>query len=130
MIISDLQWKIFQLVDDTDLSRNKTLLALALTCKPFTGPALDLLWQGLCGLAPLIRCLPQSLWKPVEGKLEIQRAMTFDDWCIFCKYNHRVHSLNTSVDGVIPVGTGIWRTLSCPPFSLPVAPKLDVSHLE
>ncbi|KAG0708917.1 hypothetical protein DFH29DRAFT_348295 [Suillus ampliporus] len=126
MIIFDLQWKIFQLVHDTsmDPSRNKTLLTLALTCKSFTGLALDLLWQDLCGLAPLIKCLPQSLWKDVKGKLEFQRIMTFDDWCIFRKYNHRVHSLNTSVDGVIPINTGIWRTLSCPPFSLPLLPNL------
>ncbi|KAG1791798.1 uncharacterized protein BJ212DRAFT_1293645 [Suillus subaureus] len=41
----------------------KTLLALALTCKSFTEPALDLLWRHLDRLEPLIRCLPQSLWK-------------------------------------------------------------------
>jgi hypothetical protein len=62
MSISELRWKIFQLVD-LGFSRNKTLLALALTCKSFTGPALDLLWRELDGLDPLIRCLPPTLWK-------------------------------------------------------------------
>jgi len=62
MSISELRWKIFQLVD-LGPSRNKTLLALALTCKSFTGPALDLLWRELIGLGALIRCLPPTLWK-------------------------------------------------------------------
>jgi len=62
MSISELRWKIFQLVH-LGFSRNKTLLALALTCKSFTGPALDLLWRELDGFDPLIRCLPPTLWK-------------------------------------------------------------------
>ncbi|KAG2155543.1 hypothetical protein DEU56DRAFT_313499 [Suillus clintonianus] len=125
MIIPDLQWKIFQLIHHDDAfmehSRNKTLLALALTCKSFTGLALDLLWQDLSGLSPLIRCLPSSLWKHVKKKLEFQRIMTIDDWSIFCKYNHRVRSLQTATN---TFGTDIWRTLSCPPFSLPLLPNL------
>ncbi|KAG1876396.1 hypothetical protein F4604DRAFT_696609 [Suillus subluteus] len=125
--IFELRWKIFQLVHGTftEVSKNKTLLTLALTCKLFTGPALDLLWQDLRGLAPLIRCLPQSLWK-VTGKLEFQRTMTFDDWSIFCKYNHRVRSLNLIAYGIVQpqLDIEIWRTLSCPPFSLPLLPNL------
>ena len=62
MSISELRWKIFQLIDLGPL-RNKTLLALALTCESFTGPALDLLWRELDGFDPLIRCLPPTLWK-------------------------------------------------------------------
>jgi len=62
MSISELRWKIFQLID-LGPSGNKTLLALALTCESFTGPALDLLWRELDGLDPLIRCLPPTLWK-------------------------------------------------------------------
>ncbi|KAG2134819.1 hypothetical protein DEU56DRAFT_808797 [Suillus clintonianus] len=128
MMIFDLQWKVFQLVHDTFntvCSRNQTLLALALTCKSFTKLALDLLWQDLRGLAPLVRCLPQSLWKHVEGKLEFQRPMTFDDWLIFSKYAHRVRSLNnTTIYGMDPLDIEIWRTLSCPPFFLPLLPNL------
>ena len=67
MSISELRWKIFQLVD-LEFSRRKTLLALALTCKSFTGPALDLVWRELIGLGPLIRCLPPTLWKLEKEK--------------------------------------------------------------
>ncbi|KAG1748928.1 uncharacterized protein EDB91DRAFT_1334366 [Suillus paluster] len=64
------------------LSMRRSLLALALTCKLFAGPELDLSWRYLGDLEPLIRCLPQSLWKQNKDidKLEFQRAMTFDDW--------------------------------------------------
>jgi hypothetical protein len=68
MSISELRQEIFQLVD-RKRSRKKTLLALAVTCKLFTGPALDLLWRELDSFAPLIRCLPPSLWK--LDKLEL-----------------------------------------------------------
>ncbi|KAG2069536.1 hypothetical protein BDR04DRAFT_682074 [Suillus decipiens] len=72
----------------------KTLMALALTCKSFSGPALDLLWRDLPEFEPLIKCLPQSLWKQDGKNLEFQRTMTPDDWSIFfCKYNYRVRSL-------------------------------------
>ncbi|OAX38269.1 hypothetical protein K503DRAFT_866266 [Rhizopogon vinicolor AM-OR11-026] len=120
--ISELRWKIFQLVD-WEPSRKKTLLALALTCESFTGPALDLLWQNLDGLGPLVRCLPQSLWKLDKQELEFQRAMTFDDWSIFCKYSHRIRSLHMRWSSY-RVGTEIWGALGCPPFSLPLLPNL------
>ncbi|KAG1846078.1 hypothetical protein DFJ58DRAFT_799753, partial [Suillus subalutaceus] len=82
-----LRWNIFDLIAPPNipvgtagetwvlLDTKKTLLALALTCKSFTEPALDLLWRHLGGLEPLIK------------------NMTLDDWSIFCKYNYRVRSL-------------------------------------
>jgi hypothetical protein len=63
MSISELRWKIFELIWAPESTRKKTFLALALTCKSFTEPALDFLWRELDGLDPLIRCLPPSLWK-------------------------------------------------------------------
>ncbi|KAG2144468.1 hypothetical protein DEU56DRAFT_789717 [Suillus clintonianus] len=124
-IIPELQWTIFQLVHDANDNSlvKKTLLALALTCKSFTGPALKLLWQDLSKFAPLIRCLPQSLWKQVGRKLEFQRVMTVDDWSIFCKYNHHVRSLIINDDDP-RIGDETWRALSYPPFSLPLLPNL------
>ncbi|KAG2038350.1 hypothetical protein BDR03DRAFT_918573 [Suillus americanus] len=139
-MIAELRWNIFDLVAPPNipvstageisefLNMKKTLLALALTCKSFTEPALDLLWRHLDGLEPLIRCLPQSLWKQNRKKLEFQRTMTLDDWSIFCKYNYRVRSLlnqchqRYSKDTIC--GTKVWRALSRPPFSLPLLPNL------
>ncbi|OAX31744.1 hypothetical protein K503DRAFT_777319 [Rhizopogon vinicolor AM-OR11-026] len=52
--------------------------------------------------------------------------MMLDDWSIFCKYNYRVHSLHH--DMRLPsrtwIGTEIWGTFGCPPFSLPLLPNL------
>ncbi|KAJ8592381.1 hypothetical protein M405DRAFT_931524 [Rhizopogon salebrosus TDB-379] len=122
MSIPELRREIFQLVDRKEL-RKKTLLALAVTCKSFTGPALDLLWRELDSFAPLIRCLPPSLWKLDKLELQFQRAMTSDDWSIFCKYNHRVHSLHMKASPC-GVSTEILIALGYPPFSLPLLPNL------
>jgi hypothetical protein len=80
----------------------------------------------------LIRCLP-PLWliftsMPIHFRQELKRAMTLDDWSIFCKYNHRLRSL-------YEIGTllGQHRNLGCPWLSslLPsIAPQPDVSYLE
>ncbi|KAG2356083.1 hypothetical protein BDR07DRAFT_476356 [Suillus spraguei] len=106
----------------------KTLMALALTCKSFSRPALDLLWRDLLGFESVIKCLPQSLWKQDGQTLKFQRTMTPDDWSIFCKYNYRVRSLvnhcHWSYKKQITCGTEIWRALSCPPFSVPLLPNL------
>ena len=39
-----------------------TTLALALTCRAFLEPSMDILWEVLMSLAPLVRCLPSDLW--------------------------------------------------------------------
>ncbi|KAG2069537.1 hypothetical protein BDR04DRAFT_1101411 [Suillus decipiens] len=146
IMIAELRWKIFEQIAPPDMpvgrllelstwrmefeltSMRKDLLSLALTCKSFAGPALDLLWRHLGGVEPLIWCLPQSLWKKDGKKLEFQRTMTLDDWSIFCKYNHRVRSLlnkcykDYSTDTIC--STEIWRALNHPPFSLPLLSNL------
>jgi len=68
MGVLDLQLTIFHLVSISP-ERKKTLLALALTCTSFTGMALDLLWKNLDDVTPLVRCLPQSLWKIQKQEL-------------------------------------------------------------
>ncbi|OAX35213.1 hypothetical protein K503DRAFT_773729 [Rhizopogon vinicolor AM-OR11-026] len=129
MSVSELRWNIFQMVDTSSYAaRNMTLLALALTCKSFTGPALDLLWRELHGLSQLIRCLPSSLWKSKRPKtsLEFRRAMTLNDWSIFCKYSHRVQAFHiiSSDNDDNPVSPEIWRSLNSAPFPLPLLPNL------
>jgi hypothetical protein len=75
MSISELRWKIVELIWASGFPRKKTLLALALTCKSFMGPALDLLWRELDELNPLIRCLPPSLWKIDKQELVSRLAL-------------------------------------------------------
>jgi hypothetical protein len=61
---------------------------------------------------------------PIYYRQKFQRAMTFDDWTIFRKYNYRVSSLNTVLLPFIRVGAEIWGALGCPPFPRPLLPNL------
>ena len=36
--------------------------SLALVCKTFSGPALDLLWRRQVGIRQLLKCCPADLW--------------------------------------------------------------------
>ena len=42
---------------------NVHLATLARTCKAFKEPSLDMIWEELDDLTPLIRCLPETLWE-------------------------------------------------------------------
>ncbi|OJA12076.1 hypothetical protein AZE42_02177 [Rhizopogon vesiculosus] len=50
--------------------------------------------------------------------------MTLDDWSIFCKYNHRIQAFHIEYPGDHIVSSGIWHTLNCAPFPLPLLPNL------
>ncbi|KAF8173840.1 hypothetical protein K438DRAFT_1850115 [Mycena galopus ATCC 62051] len=41
----------------------KTLLSLAITCKIFSEPALNLIWREQTSLVPLVKCMPETVWK-------------------------------------------------------------------
>jgi hypothetical protein len=41
----------------------RDLAALAVTCKTFRDPALEILWSELNEFSPLARCLPNDIWK-------------------------------------------------------------------
>lgn len=58
--IHEILLKIFQCIyDDEDLEQPKQkLLSVALTCRNFCGPALDILWQDVAHLEDLLRVLP------------------------------------------------------------------------
>jgi hypothetical protein len=56
--IPELICIIFELV-----SSNRDIVALALTCKTFRDPALRTLWAKLPSFDPLVRCLPNDIWK-------------------------------------------------------------------
>jgi hypothetical protein len=59
--------ELVQLVCDEFLEdgvqARRTLIALALTCRLFHEPALDLLWRRVASLGPLVKCMPSDLWK-------------------------------------------------------------------
>ena len=64
---------------------NPTLAALAVTCKAFMEPTLNVLWKSQRGLGPLVRTLPTDLWEEEAAgwywskpAYEIVSAIIFD----------------------------------------------------
>lgn len=51
------------------------LLALARTCRAFKEPALDVLWEELDDLTPLVRCLPEASHQ--LSRSEVKRFQAF-----------------------------------------------------
>ncbi|KAH9922099.1 uncharacterized protein B0H18DRAFT_527284 [Fomitopsis serialis] len=76
-----------------------TLQALALTCRAFHEPALDVLWSLQEGLSHLVECLPTDLWTILDdrhGTLTLNeptRPTTHQDWERLEFYARRVRSL-------------------------------------
>lgn len=67
------------------------LLNVALTCKAFCEPALDLLWYYLPDLHPLLKCLPENaLGKDVSGTLTLKRGLEPEDIDRLLQYARRV----------------------------------------
>ncbi|KAF8062193.1 hypothetical protein FPV67DRAFT_1654822, partial [Lyophyllum atratum] len=101
--IPEILSTIFQNVIDrqnwkTPFSGSQTLLNLALTCKLFKEPALDVLWHTIQALQPLIRCLPADaicltpgrLIGEEEVKLRLNRNISSSDGYTIQKYGSKV----------------------------------------
>ncbi|KAF9460419.1 hypothetical protein BDZ94DRAFT_1266201 [Collybia nuda] len=84
--ISELLTRIFLFTtgsrDVWPVRGSSTLLALALTCKTFSGPALDILWSFMPGLKPLIPCLPSDAIVRITEKDHINSALYGDPYNI------------------------------------------------
>jgi hypothetical protein len=55
-----------------------TLLALALTCRAFTNPALSVLWRNLPSLTPLVKLIPETMLS--ERRLTEGEKGMFTNW--------------------------------------------------
>ncbi|KAJ7616521.1 hypothetical protein FB45DRAFT_1063953 [Roridomyces roridus] len=93
----------------------KSLPALAGTCRAFCDPALDLLWEEQEMLGNLLRCMPDDLWKhrkdeedededededeeDEDGMPCLLRPIVPADWDRVLFYNHRVKSFSFDMD--------------------------------
>ncbi|KAK7053781.1 hypothetical protein R3P38DRAFT_2601554 [Favolaschia claudopus] len=76
----------------------KNALSLATTSRAFSDPALDIIWRELRSLVPLVKCMPESLWKDqVQGTnsskksvICLRRPMSDSDLQRFLFYSVRV----------------------------------------
>jgi len=61
--VLDILDTIFNFVLESHEYGTSTLAALAVTCRHFEHPALDVLWRTIPSLIPLVKCLPPDLWE-------------------------------------------------------------------
>ncbi|KAJ7618448.1 hypothetical protein FB45DRAFT_931670 [Roridomyces roridus] len=67
---------------------------LARTSKIFLEPALDLIWEKLPNLSPLIKCMPGTLWEERDKVIYLRRAIVAEDLPRLLYYSVRVKELS------------------------------------
>ncbi|KAH7911109.1 hypothetical protein BJ138DRAFT_1086240 [Hygrophoropsis aurantiaca] len=83
----------------------KDFVSLALTCRTFCSPALDILWSTQTSLYPLVATFPSDLWEIRHEKSELFTAaklpyiffirnVVSDDWEIPLSYARRIKHLS------------------------------------
>ncbi|KAI0349588.1 hypothetical protein OH77DRAFT_1525540 [Trametes cingulata] len=128
----------------------KTLLALSVTCRALSKPALDLMWQKLPSLIPLLRTLPCDLWTEVPANLDglttwhyraprkhmdFVRPLEVSDFKRFRTYAPRIkHISRTALDDIpvnISMTPGAYAALeefSLISLSLPNLRTLEIDY--
>ncbi|OAX38826.1 hypothetical protein K503DRAFT_132633 [Rhizopogon vinicolor AM-OR11-026] len=77
-----------------DSLKQKTIAALARTCRTFKEPALDVLWKNINGIKPLLSFLPEGVvTETVDRQLTLRRPLFTAEWKLFTQYARRIHSL-------------------------------------
>ncbi|KAF8123023.1 hypothetical protein EV363DRAFT_1455953 [Boletus edulis] len=73
------------------------LAVLARTCRAFKDPALDVLWEVLHSLYPLVRCLPEACHRLPPGNMcySFHRSLRQNEWDILRSYTRRIRSIYT-----------------------------------
>ncbi|KAF8555890.1 hypothetical protein OG21DRAFT_1495914 [Imleria badia] len=93
------------------------LPVLARTCCTFKEPALEVLWEELDNLSPLVQCLPEASYKTFENETE---------WDILQSYTLRIRSI-LALSGLDKKSLKI---LSNPPTTTPLFPNLRTLYCE
>ncbi|KAF5376488.1 hypothetical protein D9615_008647 [Tricholomella constricta] len=105
------------------------LAALARTCRTFSEPAQDGLWYEIGDLIPLIKCMPEDLWKSPEeitpdeeALIVFQRPIVSTDWPRFIIQSQRVRALGS--DGSPELGHVDFQMLTFAASGLSLFPNL------
>jgi hypothetical protein len=66
------------LYGDPSGQNRRSLVNLAITCRNFLRPALEILWFDLPSLSPLVMCLPEDAWEKrndeMSGRPKVVRS--------------------------------------------------------
>ncbi|KAF7366194.1 hypothetical protein MVEN_00496500 [Mycena venus] len=141
--VAELTQTIFQELDSVHyepstgrrITKDGTLYRLALTCRKFCDPALDMLWENLYDFIYLLKCLPPHIWEISERSFRIRSPVGPGDWNRVLTYSKRIrdfsaedHDLRCRLDASVlqslvnslPTGALIpnLRSLSCQSWSI------------
>ncbi|KAH9856728.1 hypothetical protein C2E23DRAFT_453452 [Lenzites betulinus] len=99
--------------------RRKTLAHLARVCRAFSDPALDVLWEVVEDVMPILSILPPFEFLADET-YALSRDLTQPEWDRFQRYVQRVHTLSMSVfapSELEMISPSVWTFLArwCPP---------------
>ncbi|KAF8441702.1 hypothetical protein L210DRAFT_3447523 [Boletus edulis BED1] len=76
--------------------------ALARTCRAFKEPALDVLWEQLRDLSPLVRCVPEASHQLSSESYAFHRSLTQIEWDILRSYTRRIRSIHLDPEDDMP----------------------------
>ncbi|KAF8549986.1 hypothetical protein OG21DRAFT_1500086 [Imleria badia] len=126
--IQEIVSNIFDHFSD-DNTAAPSLAALAITCRTFKEPALDVLWRTLDDLSALARCLPKTSRRlKCRGYIyTIHRPLTQSEWDILRSYTRRIQSILYFGDGHALDKKSI-KILSNPPSPGPLFPNLHTMY--
>jgi hypothetical protein len=57
-----------------------SLARLARTCRVIQDPALDVLWNELCDLTPLLKCMPTDAWDITDNGVVLVCSTSISPW--------------------------------------------------
>ena len=122
-----------------------TAVALACCCKTFEGPVLDALWETQDQLFPLLKSLPESVWKEGEDggfvslftasacsvfnrsiSKSFRRIPTKAEWPHLQKYARRIRELKVDIVGGVAVASDILLALQLRTANEPLLPRLKI----
>ncbi|KAI6007680.1 hypothetical protein F5J12DRAFT_720365 [Pisolithus orientalis] len=95
LCVDEILRVVFRCIED-----RSTWCALARTCRAFTEPATDLIWETLTAVEPILQHLPSARTERLgfgdRGRcLALSRPLSDDDWSIIRRLSSRVHRLHT-----------------------------------
>ncbi|OBZ68782.1 hypothetical protein A0H81_11282 [Grifola frondosa] len=98
LLLEEIAQHIFEALHAAD--QLSTLASLAVTCRRFHGPALDVLWKEIYDLAPLVKCFPADAWvveldqQTSSKTLKMTRPLLVQDWTVVSTYANRIKALS------------------------------------
>ncbi|KAI6143728.1 hypothetical protein BKA82DRAFT_4182809 [Pisolithus tinctorius] len=116
-----------------------TLCALARTCRTFNEPAMDLIWETLTAMEPILQHLSSAslVEKRAESYFALSRPLSDDDWSIIRRLSSRVRRLHFFLKKNVPLHDDIdndvpqwFRLLTSPPDQSFLFPNLRALSFE